>query len=652
MERDAGRWEPWLARLPLIALVGAMVLVTVFVVQNTGQSSTPAASASPGAVQTIPPPASSRTLSFTGPTYDAELDAKPTRDVVQSRVWFHAGAWWAVMLGGSGNGAAEHHIFRLDPRARAWQDTGTLVDERPSAHPDVLDGGDRIYVASGGWGTGPRNALRIYTFGYSEAMGRYSILPGAPATISSTGVRSAVLARDGTGRLWVSGIVDGKILVSHGIAGSSDWSQLAPPGERAAAASVDEATIVAAGDTVAVAWTDPDSGTLVVGRLSAAKPTGPWSEVPIRLDADVGLSGDLSMVLAQDPDKRSRLLVTAEAKYPPGQATGDSADIIVVAVEADGSWRPHILSRIADHQDHPRLLLSADGKAVYSLVTATTEAKGSGIFVKQSPLNPLSFPTSRGAPLVVLNSPAQVDFPSTTSQAVDAAAGLVAIAADPTGTYVTGFIQLGPDLPDPPSLPPPPDEQAIARDTFDSLAVGSPLGSIWQLSQGDTGSIEVADASDAHGRVARLEVGPDGSRTRACRAIPETNNSTLRFSVGVRFSAFGRSDATIAIWADGHDMAAVRFEEQGRLGYFNGATLIDTSIGYRPATWYRAVLTANAASKTYSWGLLDANGKQVFRVAGLRFRVSNTDPLSAVCLETPSGAPGLAVDFDDVVVTR
>jgi hypothetical protein len=649
MERDASRWDVWLGRLPLIVLVVALAAVTVVVVLTTGSSVKPSPSSSPASVQTIPPP-SSRTVSFTGPSYDPELVTKPTRDPVQSRVWFHSGAWWAVLLGGGSAGAAtEHHIFRLDPAARQWIDTGTLVDERPSAHVDVLDVGDHIFVASAGAGTGPRNALRIYEFDYVDAAGRYAIGAGVPLTISTTGMRSAVLAQDGSGRLWVAGIVDGKVVVTHSVRGSVGWSALQPPGPSSSSGSADQAAIVAIGDALAVAWTDADTNTLIVARHSAADPGEAWSEIPIRLEDGVGLNGELSAI-AVAGRAGERLLVTAQAKYPPGQATGESADIVIVSVEADGSWRPHILSRIGDHQSHPRILEDLDGKTMYAIVTAATQAKGTGIFVKQSPLEPLSFPMTPGAPLVVLDQPVQVDFASTTSQPIDRSHGLVAIAADPAGSYASGFIELGSAFPTPSTLEPASAPQTIARDTFEDWNAGTSLDALWTPPARDTGTSKVEKATGGRGLVARLTVGADGGRMRACRYIPPVAEGTVRFGVRLRFSALGDSDGTVAIRAGARDVANVRFEERGTLAYFNGVNLVHTAVRYRAATWYRSLIVANAANSTYTWGLLDPGGHTVIRVTGLRFPAPVSDALSAVCLETPSGRPGLAVEFDDVLV--
>src|SRR3712207_8509951 len=45
----------------------------------------------------------------------------------ESKLWFHDGAWWAVMWD---TATGDNLIHRLDPATQAWQRTGTVVDPR------------------------------------------------------------------------------------------------------------------------------------------------------------------------------------------------------------------------------------------------------------------------------------------------------------------------------------------------------------------------------------------------------------------------------------------------------------------------------------------------------------------------------------------
>ncbi len=79
--------------------------------------------------------------------FETEQVKSPTAQKAQSKLWFAEGSWWAGLIEPS---TERIKIFRLDWRTQTWLDTGTVVDERPTADPDYLAVGDLLYVASSG----------------------------------------------------------------------------------------------------------------------------------------------------------------------------------------------------------------------------------------------------------------------------------------------------------------------------------------------------------------------------------------------------------------------------------------------------------------------------------------------------------------------
>ena len=109
--RVGGRW--WSAARPALVLalvVGLLPLVTG------------PASAAVGTPTT-----------YQGDLYAAAASG-PSADKPQSKLWFNAGSWWALMV----NGAGTVNIFKLDRASHKWSDTGTVVDERTTSTGDAL----------------------------------------------------------------------------------------------------------------------------------------------------------------------------------------------------------------------------------------------------------------------------------------------------------------------------------------------------------------------------------------------------------------------------------------------------------------------------------------------------------------------------------
>jgi hypothetical protein len=326
--------------------------------------------------------------------------------------------------------------------------------------------------------------------------------------------------------------------------------------------------------------------------------------------------------------------------------------MVVVALEPDGTWRAHLLSHISDHLSHPHLLVDADGTSIYALVTGPNGSHGNAVFIKQSPIDPISFTSARGAALIAPDASTPVDFATTTGQPVDRNAGLVALASSPAGSYATGFMTFGADFPVPPALPPAPAAATVLRDTFDDYSAGAPLGGLWLAAGGGPGVVTVATISGDPSPAARLITGSAGVRTRVCRTFAPVPTGILRFSTLIRYEAAGTGDGTIAIRAAGQDIAVGRFRAGGILGYFNGSRLVSTNAHFRAGVWYRSLLAADTRAHTYAWRVEEASGRLLLNVKGLRWQSVPADPLSAACIEAPSGRPRQGVDFDDVLVTH
>src|SRR5215204_3129220 len=83
----------------------------------------------------------------------------PTEEKSQSKLWYNDGSWWGIIFNRS---TKKHQIYRYDWASHAWNDTGTVVDDRPSAKADALSDGNKLYVASAGWdSTKSSHAARI-----------------------------------------------------------------------------------------------------------------------------------------------------------------------------------------------------------------------------------------------------------------------------------------------------------------------------------------------------------------------------------------------------------------------------------------------------------------------------------------------------------
>lgn len=84
-------------------------------------------------------------VTYEGHSYDSSVK-RPSEDKPQSKLWYHDGAWWALLVSEGGTLVHIHEL--MDDHT--WRNTGTLVDSRVGGTGDALwsirDG--RLYVAT------------------------------------------------------------------------------------------------------------------------------------------------------------------------------------------------------------------------------------------------------------------------------------------------------------------------------------------------------------------------------------------------------------------------------------------------------------------------------------------------------------------------
>ena len=139
-----------------------------------------------------------------------------TGEKPESKLWHHAGSWWAVMVSPSASGAKT--IWRL--AGSTWINTNVVVDTRPWTKEDVLSDGNTLYVASRGGSETTGNLLRRFTY----ANGTYALASGFPKSIPGADQETLTLAKDSTKRLWITYEKNGAIYVSHSLATDTSWT--------------------------------------------------------------------------------------------------------------------------------------------------------------------------------------------------------------------------------------------------------------------------------------------------------------------------------------------------------------------------------------------------------------------------------------------
>ena len=378
----------------------------------------------------------------------------PTAEKPQSKLWFHDGSWWGMLFRPSKASGGKFTIHRLDLATQTWVDTGVAADTREGVRLDALSDGNKLYVASS---RGTANAslnrkVRVWGYTYDAVARAYTLDPGFPVDLADGEVQEVVIDRDGTGTLWATFVLNGRVMVSHTTGTASQWvtPYVLPVGLAAIVKSQpegDQSGIVRfGGNKVGIMFS------------SQVDPTGLdvmyWAT---HVDGTSDQSWNLTQALAGHKLADEHINLKA---LPNGDPAGQVLAAVKTSLRAsnqmlvdvlrlgtDGTWTSHEYGTVTDKQTRPLLQIDIDHRQVYVFATSPC-CRGAVIYMKASSLDNLSFPPGLGTPFIQSASDANINNPAGTKQTVGTASGLLVLVGDDvTHVYLHNYKSLGSWIP-------------------------------------------------------------------------------------------------------------------------------------------------------------------------------------------------------------
>jgi hypothetical protein len=382
----------------------------------------------------------------------------PTAEKPQSKLWFHAGSWWGILFRPSASGGGTFTIHRLDLATQTWVDTGVVADTRENVRVDALSDGTKLYVASsrGSSNTSLNRKVRVSGFSYDAVARAYTVDPGFPVDLADGDVHEVVIDRDGTGTLWATFVLDGRVMVSHTTGTPSLWvtPYVLPVGSAAIVRSgpeSDQSGIVRfGGDKVGIMFS------------SQVDPSGLgvmyWAT---HVDGTSDQTWNLTQALSGQKLADEHINLKA---LPNGDPAGEvlaavktslhgSTQMLVhlLRLGADDTWTSHEFGTVTDEQTRPLVQIDVDNRQVY-VFAASPCCRGAAIYMKVSSLDNISFAPGLGTPFIQSATDANINNPTGTKQTVDSASGLLVLAGDDvTHFYLHNYRSLGSSVSGPPS---------------------------------------------------------------------------------------------------------------------------------------------------------------------------------------------------------
>jgi hypothetical protein len=340
---------------------------------------------------------------------------RATSSKPESKLWYHDGLWWAVLFNPTGGGG--HRIHVLDPVTDQWLDSGVLVDERPDSRADVLSEGDSLYVTSRA-----RAQNRLARFTYDPSGPTYTLDAGFPIAIDGAGTESLNIATDSTGTLWIAYTLGGTVLVNRTIGDDTHWGTpfVVPVALGTSVAPDDIAGVRAFDGKVGVFWSNQLSHRFyfaVHDDGDAATDPSAWT-LEVAAEGNRVADDHFNLKVAAD----GRVFVSVKTSLTHGSQTL----VGLLVRSASGVWSPlHGVTTEAFRPNRPVCLLDEGAGLVYVFYSLDD----SGIYYKTSAIDDIAFPAGVGMPFIDTPAVFDVQGPTTTSQNVDAATGIVVVGS-------------------------------------------------------------------------------------------------------------------------------------------------------------------------------------------------------------------------------
>ena len=444
-------------------------------------------------------------VGYEGPSHTGTGTPTGTKRA-ESVLWYNDGTWWANMWDTSTN---DFYIFKWSTSSKTWGKTSTRVDTRSNTHVDALWDGSKLYIASHTFVADGVAAVSgypsyLYQYSYNSTTKTYTLDAGFPAQINNMKTETLTIDKDSTGILWATWMQGNRIYYNRTSDSTHKTWTTPKPVPNAQDVSVDDtSSLIAYNGYVGILWssqhaTAPDGVYFSVHKDGAADTV--WSSTPI-VAYQAPNGSDDHMNLKWLDASGGQIYAAVKTSF----TTGSQALLQLLVFDvATGKWRaPYTIAKQSECPNRVILLIDESKGLLRTFATypgpdGVCSTSGGAIYEKSSPLNNISFPASKGSPVINDNSDQVVHNSTSTKQNIKAGMGVVVLADNNrTSRYWTFYEPAAGTTPAPTAsfTATPTTGTAPLAVQFTDTSTGSPTSRSWDF--GDGSAVD-ATANPSH----------------------------------------------------------------------------------------------------------------------------------------------------------
>jgi uncharacterized repeat protein (TIGR02543 family) len=367
--------------------------------------------------------------------FTKSANSMPTGEKPQSKLWWNDGIWWGSLWD---PGPKTHTIHRFNLATQSWTSTGTAIDSRANAKADALWDGQRLYIVSQVFThspgpTTPSNGGLLYRYSYNSASKSYSLDAGFPVSVNSSISETLVLAKESTGKLWVTWTEGGKVKVNRSLADDLTWGTPFDLPVQGTDTKIDDISSVLAfgGNKIGIMWSNQNDKTTYFAVHHDGDADEVWQPKEQALfDSTLGQVSYDHFNLKPSCDNEGNVYAVARTSL----SSSSAPYLYVLKRNASGVWTRYLAGLVSDGHTRPILLIDSEHRKLY--VFAMSEAAGAGaIYMKSSDLDSIGFASGLGTPFIQSATDTVISNPTSTKQCLNSATGLLVLASDQKTRY-------------------------------------------------------------------------------------------------------------------------------------------------------------------------------------------------------------------------
>jgi hypothetical protein len=255
-----------------------------------------------------------------------------------------------------------------------------------------------------------------------------------------------VLAKDSSGRLWITWTENGKVKINRTMGNDLTWgTPFDLPVQGNGVTKDDISTILAfGGNKIGVMWSNQNDKTtyFAVHRDGNADLTWETREEALRDPALGAVSYDhINMKPSCDNDGN----IYAATKTSLSQSRKEAPHIFVLKRTPNGAWTRYVYGNVGEAHTRPIVLIDGEHRKLY--VFAMSDAVSPWvIYMKSADLDNINFAPGLGTPFISSDTDSLINNPTSTKQCLSGKTGLLVLASDQnTRHYFHNYLDLGGD---------------------------------------------------------------------------------------------------------------------------------------------------------------------------------------------------------------